>query len=122
MKVPEEIGTKHQKRPRQAKGGQTRRVIAKFPVLEISKRGGQRRGGEGAEEVLLINPLDKQPAPNTSCLADEAGTSSPFSLPPSSGKPIQQRARGNSGLKGASLSILRANQAGRNEIDGRGGL
>lgn len=86
-------------------------------MLEISKRGGQRRGGEGAEEVLLINPLDKQPAPNTSCLDDEAGWNILLLFPPpSSGKPIQQRARGNSGLK---ESVLWANPAGRNEINGR---
>lgn len=106
MKVPEEIGTQHQKGPRQAKGGQGRRVIAKSPLFEISKRGGQRRGGEAAEEGLLINPLDKQPAPNTSCLGDEAGTAAFCSLHPTR-EPIQQRARGN-GSGGAELCICEA--------------
>lgn len=56
MKVPKEIGTKHQKGPRQAKGGQTRGVIAKSLVLEISKRGEERRGkkwGKGLYKSLL---------------------------------------------------------------------
>lgn len=46
------------------------RVIAKFPVLEISKGEGSKEGWK----VPLINPLDKHPAPNTSCLDGEAGT------------------------------------------------
>lgn len=88
MKVPKEIGTKHQKGPRQAKGGQTRGVIAKSLVLEISKRG-EERGKNGGKDFYK-SILTKYP--ELFFLKEEVGTSTLF--PPfNSISPNQQRGK-----------------------------